>query len=463
MIMKIGLPVITLPFVINRIGVENYGVFSFTNSIISYFTMAAVLGIPDYASRAIARETATSSDIEVIGKTASEILVIQFISVSIVLILFFTLFYPFFFPEYRSIFLIFSILIASNYFSTEWFYMGQQKFKYIAIRSMITKLLNVAAILLVIKDGDDSSKYVLITVLTNVLNGLINISGIIPYLRFKNLSIKPHLKPIFILFGLSISGLINGSIDKTLTGFLVGPIYVGYYAIGLRLTRITQQVFSSLNSIVFPRVTAYLAKDDEAQSEKLIRFSMDYITLFSFPMILGLILYAKDIITLFFKPELLPAAGALIILTGTVPVIAILRIIRTHVLLARSKDKILIILSLITTFSNLLMNLILVPHYKHIGAATATLIAESSGMIFGMIYIRKKFKIRLLFPGQMKYFIAATVLLIPWWLGNIYLLSMNLILSLTIKVMISAILYFSMLYLIKDDLFYRYTKRYIIK
>ncbi|OQY35526.1 MAG: hypothetical protein B6241_01080 [Spirochaetaceae bacterium 4572_59] len=241
MILNIGLPIITLPFVLNRIGPENYGIFSFSNSIISYFTLAAILGIPDYASRAIAR----LEDRESIKQTASEIFAIQFISVSIALILFFAVFYPLAPLEYKAVFQILSIMIGACYFNTEWFFIGRQKFKYIALRSMIVKLLNVAAILLIIRDGDNSYKYALIVALTNLGNGIVNIAGTLPYLRFKNLELKQHLRPIMILFGLSITGLINTNIDKTLTGALVGPLYVGYYAVGFRLTRIIQQLFSA--------------------------------------------------------------------------------------------------------------------------------------------------------------------------------------------------------------------------
>lgn len=455
MILNIGLPIITLPFVMNRIGPENYGVFSYSNSIISYFTLVAILGIPDYASRAIAR----LNDRESIKQTSSEIFAIQFISVSIALILFFAVFYPMAPLEYKPVFLILSIMIGACYFNTEWFFIGRQKFKYISLRSMIIKVMNVAAILLLIRNGDNSYKYALIIALTNLGNGIVNIIGTIPYLHFRNLDLKKHLRPIMILFGLSITGLINTNIDKTLTGALVGPLYVGYYAVGFRLTRVIQQVFNALNNIIFPRVTASLAFNKKEESDKLIRFSMDYIFLFSIPILLGLILYGNEIISLLFKPELLPAVNSLIILTGTVPVIAILNVIRRHILLSRDKDKVIFILAIITTGTNIIANLLLVPGYKHIGASIATLMAETAGMTYGILYIRNKFHIRLFYPGQLKYLSATPVLFIPWYLGNKYL-DHNSITTLVIQVTSSVILYFLILFILKDDVFFRYTNRY---
>ena len=128
MILNIGLPVITLPYVLNRIGPENYGIFSYVNSIISYFCMVAVLGIPEYAAREIARNKSYPD----IDKTASEVYAIQFISVSLVLISFWLIFYSLFSTEYKPVYKILSILIFTNYFNVEWFYVGHQRFRFMS-------------------------------------------------------------------------------------------------------------------------------------------------------------------------------------------------------------------------------------------------------------------------------------------------------------------------------------------
>ncbi|MBF9017767.1 MULTISPECIES: oligosaccharide flippase family protein [unclassified Oceanispirochaeta] len=456
MMMNIGIPIITLPFVLRRIGAENYGAFSYTNSIITYFTMAAVMGIPDYGARSIAKLNKKNDIIQ----TSSEIFTIQMASVSLSLFIFYTVFYPLAAEEYKKTFLVLSIIIISNLMNIEWFYIGTQRFKFMSLRATIFKVGNALAMILLIKPGDQAEKYALIIALTSLGNGLVNLTGFIPFLRFKELKLRKHIKPILILFGLSITSIINGNIDKTLTGYLAGPLYVGYYAVGFRLTRIVQQIFTSLNHIIFPRITSYLAQNDEKQTEKLIRFNMDYILLLSSPILLGLSLYAERIIILLFEKELQPATGSFIILTGTVPVIAILNVIRRHILLPRDKEKVLIVLSLVTTAVNVVGNVAFVPQYKHIAAAAVTLAAEGMGMFYGLYYIRKKFNIHLFHPGQLKYLFSTLILFLPYYLG--YLLSpyvANLILLL-LQISLSIVLYFATLYLIKDDFFYHYTKRF---
>lgn len=457
-VLNVAMPMITLPFVLNRIGPENYGIYNYVNSIISYFTMAAVLGIPTYASREIARQEG-----EGIDQSATEIFTIQLISVALASLVFYLGFYPFFAKEHQTVFLILSIQIAGNVFNTEWFYIGRQKFKYIALRSMIIKFLNVLAILLLVRESENCHTYALIIVMTGLATGLVNIRGVIPHLKFRDLNLRRHIRPILVLFALSVTGMINSSIDKTLTGVLVGPLYVGYYSLGFRLTRILQQVFTAMNSIIFPRITKILANGAEKDSDKLHRFSMNYILMLSFPILLGLFLYAEDIILLLFEPELLPAVTSLIILTGTVPVIAVLNVVRQQILLPRDKDRILIYLTIVTTLTNIVFNLLLVPRWQHNGAAAATLMAESAGLVYGLLYASRKFSINLFAWSQLKYLLAAPVLLFPWYMLNPLKDLYPLFLVFAGQLVLSVILFFIMLFLLRDDFFYRYMRKSLQK
>lgn len=457
LVFNLGLPIIVLPFVLNRIGPENYGIFSYANSIVSYFCMAALLGIPEYASRAISREKGRSD----IGKTVSEIFIIQFISVTLALLIYYFVFYPLFDYEYKSAFWLLSILIVANYLNVDWFYIGSQRFKFMSVRGMIFKILNVVAILLTIEKGDDYFKYTLITALTSLGNGVVKFSGILKYLQFRHLQIKRHVRPIFVLFSLSVAGLINGSLDKTITGYLVGPLYVGYYAIGFRLSRLVLQLFTALNDIIYPRVMNYLSTGDEKQTRKLIGFNMDYILMLSSPIVIGMILYSEDIIRLLFNAEMLPAVPSLIILTFIVPVQAVRRLIRQQVLLPRDRDRVILYITLIAIFSNVVLNFLLVPRYFHVGAAVATLMVELLDMSCGLIYIKKSFNYNMFSFRQIKYIIAGPVVLLPYYLlvqGQ----SLHLV-ALFGMVCFSAFLYFITLYILHDNIVYKLTHKYLKK
>ncbi|QEN06995.1 flippase [Oceanispirochaeta crateris] len=460
MVLNIGLPVFVLPFVLNRIGPENYGIFSYTNSIVSYFCMVAVLGIPEYAARLIARERKSPD----LGKTIAEMLILQTCSVTAAMILYFTLFFPFFTSQYRDAYLILSILIFSGYFNGEWFFVGTQRFKFMSLRGMIFKILNVAAMIMTIRHGDDYMKYTLITALTSLGNSLITFLGILKYIHlrdFRNLKVRRHLKPVFVLFSLSVAGLINASIDKTLTGYLVGPLYVGFYTLGFRLSRIILQLFTALNNIIFPRVTSYLAQNDDKQSSRLVSFNMNYILMLVLPIVLGMVLYSQDIISILFDSEMLPAVTSLIILSFIIPFQAIKRLVRQQILLPRDKERVILYITVAGILGNIILNLILVPHYFHNGAAAATLCMEFMDVMICLVYIRYKFGLIILTQDHIKYLLATPIVLIPYYFyGHGKELSL---IELFFVVVISAFLYFMGLLLLHDPLFYKLVRKLRIR
>ncbi len=447
MVLNIGLPIIVLPFVIRMIGAESYGIFTYTNSIISYFCMFAVMGIPEYASRVVSR----SKDSPDLSSIVSGIYLFQFFSVTVTLLLFLFGFYPFFVKQYFSTYLILSGMIFANYFNVEWFYTGQQRFKFMAVRSIVFKVLNVLAIFLLIREGSGAEIYAAITVLTAIGNGLVNMPRFLKQISLKKADPRGHGKPILVLFGLSITEMANASIDKTITGILAGPLYVGYYAIGFRLTRVLQQLFSSLNNVVFPRVMNYLAINDEKQSEKLISFNINYILMLSLPMVAGLHLYGRSITLIMFGEDILPAASALMVMGYTIPVIALKRVIRQQILLPRDKDKTILIPVVIGIVANVILNILLVPRYKHFGAAIATLSVETLGLVISLIMIYIFFRINLFRWSHLKYAASSLILLLPHYY---YMkLDQESILLLFLAVFVSILLYFTALLLVRDNLF----------
>ena len=56
------LPLITAPYLSRVFGAENLGIFSYTTSVISYFTLFAMLGFINYGTRTIASKRSNIVD-----------------------------------------------------------------------------------------------------------------------------------------------------------------------------------------------------------------------------------------------------------------------------------------------------------------------------------------------------------------------------------------------------------------
>ena len=71
------LPLITAPYLSRVFGAENLGIFSYTTSVISYFTLFAMLGFINYGTRTIASKRNNIVDRD---KTFWEIYTLQLIT-----------------------------------------------------------------------------------------------------------------------------------------------------------------------------------------------------------------------------------------------------------------------------------------------------------------------------------------------------------------------------------------------
>ena len=76
-------PLITFPYISRILGAEGNGTISFYSSIANYFLLVASLGIPTYGIRACAR---VRDDAEELAKTTKEILVINEVMTTLVII-----------------------------------------------------------------------------------------------------------------------------------------------------------------------------------------------------------------------------------------------------------------------------------------------------------------------------------------------------------------------------------------
>ena len=118
-----------------------------------------------------------------------------------------------------------------------------------------------------------------------------------------------------------------------------------------------------------------------------------------------------------------------------------------------NKEKFVFYAVSIGAIVNFSLNLFLIPIYQHIGAAIATVIAEIAVTITQFIFVSQFLKIRIFKMNRLTYLFLAVVL-IP-----LILLIKQIDLSLTIEMFLTGIVFFVVfflvLYLIKDEFFHK--------
>ena len=161
------LPIITTPYISRALGATNIGIYSYTVSIVTYFTLFGSLGVSLYGQREIAYVRDNTSKRK---KTFIEIILFRFITLTISMIIFYFSFARS--NEYQVYYRILLLYLLAASFDISWFFQGLEDFKKTVTRNVIVRLLSVACIFIFVKKPEDLSKYLLIYSLADLLGNL---------------------------------------------------------------------------------------------------------------------------------------------------------------------------------------------------------------------------------------------------------------------------------------------------
>ena len=147
-------PLVTTPYISRVLGAENIGIYSYTNSIVTYFALFAALGTTVYGRREIAYR---QDDLE--GRSVIFFEITLFRILMTILSIFIYLPYCFS-SDYGEISLIQGLYVITIAFDITWFFQGMENFGIVVLRNSIIKILNIAFIFLLVEDKNDLDMYV---------------------------------------------------------------------------------------------------------------------------------------------------------------------------------------------------------------------------------------------------------------------------------------------------------------
>ena len=139
-VLTVLVPLVTTPYVSRVLGANNIGIYSYTNSIVTYFMLFAALGTTVYARREIAYR---QDDVEKKSIVFWEIVFLRLLLTIICV----GLYIPYCLKsDYPSISLVQSIFVVTVAFDITWFFQGMENFGVVVLRNSIVKILNIAFI-----------------------------------------------------------------------------------------------------------------------------------------------------------------------------------------------------------------------------------------------------------------------------------------------------------------------------
>ena len=440
-------PIVTFAYAARILGEEGVGRVNFAKSIITYFSTFAMLGMNYYGTREAAK---LRNDRDRLSKFSHEMLMINAVS-SLLAYLFLIVAVVFVkkLQDYASLLAINSIGIFLQAMGMEWLYQGVEKYKYIAIRSMIFQLIALVLMFILVRGRGREEAYAGITVIATtgayVVN-FIDVHKLIDFRRRERYEIKKHLKPLLLFFAMVLSIELYAVLDSTMLGFLKGDVAVGKYTAAIKLNKLSNQVIVSIGIVVLPRMSYLISQKRGDAVKDLAVKAYNIVFMLSIPAMVGLFALSGDILVLFCGEEFLSAEKTMRLMAPIVTLIPFSVITNQFILSALGKEKLILMSTTAGAVSNLISNSFLIPRWAENGAAIGTVIAETIVAIICFHNAKKYLDMSWALKGNWQYWLAAASM-IPVICG-IRVLKVNYILQIFFAVPIAALVYFAVLYLL---------------
>ncbi|MFA6431793.1 MAG: flippase [Candidatus Margulisiibacteriota bacterium] len=371
------------------LGAENFGWMQFAIAILAYLTLFVDSGLSLFGIREIAREKTAAAKI---------VLNIYILRIIIGLIVFIAAYITvLFMPINTNIKLILLgtfIFVFSKVFSPEWVFQGLEKMEYVAMYKMFFASLYMGTILLFVKINTDILPAVYIRSFLGLLASVLFIFilyKVILRLDFKDVQPGLWKRYFWLAMPLGASTImiqIYNNMDTVMLGIMDKPQVVGYYNAAYQIYYAGLGIFYVWLATAIP-IMSYRIKENYLGAERFINKFSKISLLAVIPLVFLIALAAPLIIKILYGQEYFPAALALRFLIWNLIIVAIGSIYGALILMAAGKFNEFFKATLFGALVNVVLNFVLIPPYSFVGAAVATLIAETLSMIIACYYAKK--------------------------------------------------------------------------
>ena len=388
-VLNILFPVITFPYVSRVLSVKGIGIYNFSNSIVSYFLLIAVLGINTYAIREGAKLRENQSKIT---QFASQIFTINILSTGLAyLFLFICLIIFSKLHSYLLCILIFSLQIFFTTIGTEWLYQIYEDYSYITVRSIIFQILSLILLFTFVRGPQDYFKYAAITVFSAVGSNILNFIHARQYCHIQlvwHFDWKIHLGPIIILFFANIANMIYVNSDITVLGLMKNNYVVGIYSVSSKVYQIIKTLIAAILIVTIPRLAMLFGKHRMGEYKDILIKLSNILILLALPASTGLFMLAREVVLIISGPKYLRSINSLQILCFAYIFSILAWILSDCVLIPAKREKCVLKSMSTSAVLNVVINVILIPFWNENAAAFSTVLAEMCMFIVNYHYAK---------------------------------------------------------------------------
>lgn len=393
-----------------RLGVDGFGIFSFTESVFMFFVMFVVFGTDFLGSRKVAQDEHRTPQF------ASEIILFRFwtsfLAFAAILVFTFVLNRPLL---VKMTLLVFGATLFTFTFLLNWLYLGLQKLKIVSVGNIIRELVFLSGIVFFVHRGSDLLIAAYIFLVSRLMHAsffiLIFIRKFgIPRFQRGHAELRALLKDSFPILFSAFEGWIVSCFDIIFLIFYLGAASAGFYSAAFKPIFLLITICSIYFLSVFP-VLSKSALYNEADFKKIILFTLYGMMGIWFPIAILGYQSADWLIPFMYNlsyAESIPVFKVLVVALMIVP----LNLLYSRSLISCGRQKENSLVSVIIIVSNIVLNLFLIPRYGLLGAAFAKVASWSIALPFYHGYLIRRVKFSLFAPFSGPFTASVTMVMI---------------------------------------------------
>lgn len=365
-------PLIALPYLVRVIGPEKYGIISFAQAVIAYFTLCVLYSFDLSATREI---SARRDDVTFVSQLFSTVITTRFLiflatSIPLALVL---MFVPKFSAQKEVYLILFGINLGYTLFPT-FYFQGIERLSRIAFFNVVIKFIFTVGIFLFVRKESDYLYVPLSLTVGHITAGLLAFSyalasGPVKFVVVPLKNIVALLKGGFKLFVSSIVINLYTTTNTVLLGLLAGDVAVGYFAAAEKLEAIIQNLtLNPLSQILYPFLGKTL-HDDKRKGIALLEQAFVWITAITAVLSLGIMLFAPLLVRIVYGKQFMGAVPVLYFLAWLLFLRGASNVCGIQGLLNLKMDREFLMITSIGMVLSLTLNFIFIPSFGEIGAA----------------------------------------------------------------------------------------------
>ena len=185
-------------------------------------------------------------------------------------------------------------------------------------------------------------------------------------------------------------------VDNIILGVLADDVQVGYYSQAEKIVKLLLTVITSLGAVLLPHISYSINNNQMDDVQENVKKAISYVFYIGMPMVFGAIIISNRFIPLFLGTDYYECISLFSLLSVLIVIIGLASVVGQAVLIPMKKQFIYSVSIISGASINFILDLVLIPNLKSIGASIGTVAAELTVTIIQLIFVSRFLQINLI-------------------------------------------------------------------